>query len=113
MLHSFENNAPVPEVFAILSFFILFCKFLWATLYGFVLARAVGVPVGRCSPKNLGGDHFPDTVGHFWAPWWPFWIFEVPIEGIIESKNLFSESCSGGPITKDLGYFQTLLAILN
>ena len=53
MLHSFENNAPVPEVFAILSFFILFCKFLWATLYGFVLARAVGVPVGRCSGGQL------------------------------------------------------------
>ena len=33
-----------------------------------------------------------DPVGHFEAPWWPFWIFEVLIEGMIESKNLFSKS---------------------
>ena len=25
-------------------------------------------------------------------PLWPFWIFEVLKEGMIESKNLFSES---------------------
>ena len=43
-------------------------------------------------PKNLGVNHFPDPFGHFEAPWWPFWIFEVLIEGMIESKNLFSES---------------------
>ena len=42
--------------------------------------------------KNLGVDHFPDPVGHFEAPWQPFWIFEVLIEGMMKSKNLFSES---------------------
>ena len=49
-------------------------------------------------PKNLGVDLFPDPVGHFGAPWQPFWIFEVFIEGIIDSKNFFSESGSEGPI---------------
>ena len=29
-------------------------------------------------------DPFPDPVGHFGAPWWPFWIFEVLIEGMVE-----------------------------
>ena len=24
--------------------------------------------------NNLGFDPFPDPVGHFGAPWWPFWI---------------------------------------
>ena len=41
--------------------------------------------------NNLGLEPFPDPVGHFEAPWWPFWIFEVLIEGMVESKNLFSE----------------------
>ena len=44
------------------------------------------------APKDLGVDPFPDPVGHFGAPWRPFWIFEVLIEGMIESKNLFCES---------------------
>ena len=44
------------------------------------------------APKNLGVDHFPDPGGHFGTPWRPCWIFEVLIEGIIKSKNLFSES---------------------
>ena len=42
--------------------------------------------------NNLGLDPFPEPVGHFGAPWRPFWIFEVLIEGMMESKNLFSES---------------------
>ena len=29
------------------------------------------------APKNLGVDTFPDPVGHFGAPWWPFWISRV------------------------------------
>ena len=44
------------------------------------------------SAQKPRSEHFPDPVGHFEAPWWPFWIFEVLIEGMIESKNLFSES---------------------
>ena len=48
------------------------------------------------APKNLGVDHFPDNAGHFGAP---FLVFEVLIEEMIESKNLFSESWSEGPIT--------------
>ena len=50
--------------------------------------------------NNLGLDPFPDPVGHFEAPWWPFWIFEVLIEGMVESKNLFNESWSEGPIAR-------------
>ena len=42
--------------------------------------------------KNLGVDTFPDPIGHFGTPFQPFWIFEVLIEGMIELKNLFSES---------------------
>ena len=28
-------------------------------------------------PKNLGGDAFPDPVGHFGAPGQPFWILQA------------------------------------
>ena len=35
------------------------------------------------------------------GPWPPFWIFEVLIEGMIESKNWFSQSWSEGLITSD------------
>ena len=61
--------------------------------------------------NNLGLDPFPDPVGHFEAPWWPFYIFEVLKEGMIESKNLFSESWSEGPITEGLTYIRTPSAI--
>ena len=44
------------------------------------------------APKNLGVVPFPVPVGHFGAPWRPFWIFEFLIDGIIKSKNLFCES---------------------
>ena len=47
------------------------------------------------APQNLGVHPFPDPIGHLGAPWRPFWIFEVLIEGMIESKNLFSESAPG------------------
>ena len=43
------------------------------------------------APKNLGVDPFPDPVGHFRAARRPFLIFEVLIEGMIESENLFTE----------------------
>ena len=52
-----------------------------------LLAREVGVP-----------------VGHFGASWQPFWIFEVLIEGMLKSKNIFNKSCSGSPITKGVAY---------
>ena len=51
------------------------------------------------TPKNLWVDLFSDPVGHFGAPWKPFWIFEVFTEVMIESKNLFCESWSEDPIT--------------
>ena len=76
--------------------------------------------------KNLGFDPFPDPVGHFWATWRPFWIqqavSECPrrrqagifftfslfsplsrpflIEGVLGSKNLFSQSGWKWPITQ-------------
>ena len=28
-------------------------------------------------PKNLGVDTFPDPVGHFGAPWGPYWILQA------------------------------------
>ena len=48
---------------------------------------------GRECPKTYGYP-FTDIVVHFWPPWLPFWIFEVLIEGSIESKNLF------GPLSR-------------
>ena len=53
------------------------------------------------APKNLGVDLFRScrTV----------WIFVVPLEGIIESKNLFCQGFLQGPITYDWPSFQTLL----
>ena len=51
------------------------------------------------APQNLKMDTFPDLFGHFGALWQLFWIFKSLIEGMIESKNLFSKSCLGGPIT--------------
>ena len=35
---------------------------------------------------------FPDTLGHFGSPWQPFWIFEVLMEEMIESKCIFCKS---------------------
>ena len=29
------------------------------------------------APKNLGLDPFSDPVGHFGAPWWPFWVLQA------------------------------------
>ena len=63
--------------------------------------------------NNLGLNPFPDPVDHFGAPWRPFLIFEVLIEGMMDSKNLFSESWWEGPITYGLTYFGTLSGILD
>ena len=56
--------------------------------------------------KNVDGsaqkpreEPLPDQVGNFGTPWRPFRIFEVLIEEMIESKNLFSESCLKHPKT--------------
>ena len=56
-------------------------------------------------PKNLGIH----PVGHFGGLKRPFFIFEILIEGMIESKNLFGKICSRDPITQGLKYFQTRL----
>ena len=58
-------------------------SFLFSVVY-FSHRRSVRI-------KKLGVDPFPDPGGHFGAPWRPFWIFEVLIEGVLGSKNLFSE----------------------
>ena len=65
------------------------------------------------APKNLGLDRFPDPVCHFGVLWRPFWIFEVLIEGMIESKYFFFKRCLEGPITWGLTYLQTPLVILD
>ena len=36
------------------------------------------------APQKLGVDPFLDPVSHFGAPWRPFWIFEVLIEGMVK-----------------------------
>ena len=54
------------------------------------------------SAQKLRGS--PPFKGHFGTTIWPFWIFEILIKGMIESKNLFCESL----ITKGLTYFRTL-----
>ena len=46
-------------------------------------------------------DPFPDPVGHFVAPWRPFWILQVSYVSDRRSariKNLFSESCLGAEL---------------
>ena len=62
------------------------------------------------APQDLGVDPSQDAVCHFGAPWR---IFEVLIEGMVELRNLFSESWSEGQITQGLTSFQTPLAILD
>ena len=47
----------------------------------------------------------PDPVSNCFAQWWPFWIFEVLIEGIF--KNIISKSWSEVPINPGLSLFQT------
>ena len=47
------------------------------------------------APKNPGVDTFSDPVGHFGALWRPFWIFEVPKEGMIESKTCLMKVIQG------------------
>ena len=39
------------------------------------------------SAKNWKTNPIPDPISHFVAPWRPFWIIEVLIEGMIKSKN--------------------------
>ena len=62
------------------------------------------------APQNLGVDTFPDPVSQFGAPRQPFWIWisvkmkDSPsstflIEGVLGSKNLFSESGRERPKT--------------
>ena len=68
-----------------------------------LLARAVGVAVGRCSGGRLATTlvatistiiFFFTTIFHHSPPSRPFLI-----EGVLGSKNLFSESGSKWPIT--------------
>ena len=44
--------------------------------------------VDRSGPK----PRVPDPVRHFVATWWPFWIFEVLTEEMVELRNLFYKS---------------------
>ena len=43
------------------------------------------------APKNLRLDPVTDPPIHFESPYRPFWIFEVLIEGTIESKLHFDK----------------------
>ena len=46
--------------------------------------HTLGQKLGKLC-QNLGVDHFLDNIGPFEAPWWPFWILEVLIEGVIKT----------------------------
>ena len=53
--------------------------------------------VDGSAQEPWGFNHFPDPVE---AHWWPIWIFEVLIEGMIESKTYFVKvDRREGPIT--------------
>ena len=43
------------------------------------------------APRNLGVNPLTVPVSHFGAPCWPFWIFEVFIEGMKESKTYLAK----------------------
>ena len=76
-----------------------------------ILARAVGVPVGRRSGGRLATTLVATKnviIFFFFSP--PSLPFLI--EGVLGSKNLFSESCSEWPITYVYTPFQTPSAIL-
>ena len=62
-----------------------------------ILQKCLGTAI------NLGLEPFPDPVGHFVAPLAAIFDFAgnsmFLIEGVLGSKNLFSESCLKWPIT--------------
>ena len=60
--------------------------------------------------KNLGVDHFPDPVGHFEAPWWPFWGSHRRNDWI---KKLILRKLSEGSNKLRLDLFRTPSAILD
>ena len=52
------------------------------------------------APNNLGLDPFPDPIGHFWAPWRPFWISRPLIGQNTRSariKRLIYQKLTGAP----------------
>ena len=52
------------------------------------------------APNNLGLDPFPDPVGHFGAPWRPFWISRPLIGRNTRSaqiKKLIQQKLTGAP----------------
>ena len=81
------GSYPILELSLLLSFFSCFSLSQSFLIEGVLILQKL-----LRTPKNLGINTFPDPVSHFGAPWRPFWIFEVLIEGMIESKNLISES---------------------
>merc|ERR1719206_469724 len=67
------------------------------------------------APNNLGLDPFPDPVGHFWAPWRPFWISR-PLIGqntrSVQIKKLIYQKLTGAsnnlgldPFPDPVGHF--------
>ena len=47
------------------------------------------------SAKNWKTNPIPDPIRHFVAPWRPFWIIEVLIEGMIKSKTNLAKVVGG------------------
>ena len=72
---------------------------------------------GRCCSQSTGNDVSGHYFRHYFLLFFSFFIFSPPsrpflIEGVLVSKNLFSESCLKWPITLGWTPFQTPSAIL-
>ena len=64
-----------PSVFSLL-FFPVFFFFPYVATFSQRRSAQIKKLLLR-KPKNLGVDTFPDPVGHFGAPWRPFWISSI------------------------------------
>ena len=66
------NNTSGPLFSPLFSIFSTFFSSSQPFLIEEVLGSKNLVSESRREHKNLGVNHFPDPVGHFEAPWWPF-----------------------------------------
>ena len=72
-------NAPGAARLVLFSFFF----FSQSSMFFHGMATLIKRFIWKSWQKHPKIDPFPDPVSHFGAPWWPFWIFEVLMEGII------------------------------
>ena len=70
---------------------LLFIREAAAALHAVTFSPRRSAWIKKGAPKKPEINPFPDPVGHFEATWLQVLIFEVLIEGRMESKNLFSQ----------------------